>query len=350
MPLGRFGSVPPESFAARDDGSPDFVQWWYFDAELDDGHRLMAIFFPRAFASIDDLGNGPEPAVTLTLTTPRGATRQAAAFYPGALTLEPAARRVRFGDNRLEIDSAGNYRVVLRQGGIGCDLTYTPELAPWAPLPGPCGRMATPLLWLAAMRPLAGRSFHYASVMPRAHVAGTLWQDGRELTVGGTGYHEGGRTDVALARLFSYWYWARLFVGEWSFIFPMAATPRHSLHKSMRALLVARGTQIIGDAFDASGLLLSHRVHRYDTHAASGRQFPQALTFEGKLPGVRVTIEVELTDERVSFRFAPFAGPTPLPSTWMQHFARMAVDLRYEGERVLLEGEGVFETMLSGAI
>lgn len=349
MSLTRWGAVPPEPCRDLDDGSRGFTQWWYFDAEFEDGHRLMAILQPRMFARVEGEGNAPEPGITLALTDPTLENHRRRGFFPGALSHDPAAGVVRFGSNRLET-KGGEYRLALQLDDVGCDVRWVPDLAPWAPLAGLRGRMASPLLWLGQLRWAWGDRFEYASMVPRGRVEGTLRLGGREVQVRGAGYHERGVSNVAFSRLFAYWYWARLYIGEWTFVFPVAQTPSRSLRTTMRAMLVARGREVVCDLFDVSGLLLDHRVRRSERHAASGRDVPREITYTARLPGFKLDLDLELFHERESFLFSPFAGPTAATPAWLQHLAHAKVDLRWRGERIRLEGEAVFETMLSGSV
>lgn len=348
MKLTRWGAVPPEPCRDLDDRSPAFTQWWYFDAEFADGHRLMAILQPRMFARVLGEENESVPGLTLVLTDPSSRNYGRRAFFPGELTQDPATGVVCFGQNRLEF-SGGQCRLRLELEGVGCDLRWVPRLPPWAPLPGLRGRLAPALIALGQRRWAPSDHFEYASVIPRGHVEGTLRLGAREVPVVGSGYHERGVSNVAMSTFFASWFWARLFVNEWTFVFPVAQAPARLLHLPLRAMLVARGEQILCDQFDATGLLLHHRVRRSERHGPSGREVPRAVSYTARLPDFRLDLDLELFHEREAFQFSAFSGPTPLQPVWLQHLARATVDLRWRGERVRLEGEAVFETMLSGS-
>lgn len=332
----------------QDDGSSDYLQWWYFDAEFENGYHVMAIMLPHTFGRIESDGNGPDPAITLTITDPDYRNHHSREYYPGELSGASDRMVVTFGRNRMEYRE-GRYRLFIRQEGIGCELEFLPRLPPWAPIPGRGGYMTSPLLWLSRMAWSKGRYFHYASLIPRGRVKGKLILPGGEMEVKGRGYHEQGRTNTALPSMFTYWYWTRFYLGDWTFIFPVAESPRRTLHAKMRALLIYYKEEPVADIFDVSGIFLKHRIHDYRDHPGSGRRIPREATFWARRPGLRLRADMDLFHERVSFRYQPFTGTPPLQPLWCQHLMRVRVDMRWKGRPINLEGTGVFETMLTCA-
>jgi len=350
MRLTRIGEVRYQDCGCRDDGSPDFVQWWYFDAEFDCGHRLMAILVPRAFGRIEGESNGPDPMFTLTITDPSGKDRRSRTFYVGDFDYDASRPLVRYGSESFMECRDGRYRLCLQEDDVACDLLYEPQFPPWAPLPGRDGRLATPLLQLAQGAWTPGAYFHYASVIPRATVTGSLTVAGETQTIRGQGYHEQGRSNLPFTKLFSFWYWTRAYLGDWTFIFPVAATTRRSHHLSLRSLLIYHRGERVCDLFDPSGVLLSHRVTRSWHDADAGREIPREVQFSARTPSLRLEMTMELRHQRERFRFETFSDHTPLAPLWLQHLTHVKAQLRWRGQRHDLEGEGVFETMLSGAI
>jgi hypothetical protein len=49
----RFGiereAIEPHEDGLRTDGGPGSYEWWYFDAHLDDGAKLVVVFFTKEF-------------------------------------------------------------------------------------------------------------------------------------------------------------------------------------------------------------------------------------------------------------------------------------------------------------
>lgn len=321
------------------------LQWWYFDAEFSSGHRMMTVTMPRMVGDVNEDDNGPVPGVTLVIMDPEGRNHHTHAFYPGDFEGGGDRMFARFGGSTIQGDG-DRYRVSFRQDGLGFDLGYEPELPPWPPFPGRGGFMMKPLVW--AMAP--GKYMNYASMVPRGKVTGRLILPDGEVAVAGEGYHEQGRTDAPIQRLFNSWYWTRFFVGEWTFIFPAARAPRRMLNKTMHALLIYRGREPVFDFFDVTGMVLRHEVLERQTSEAGGRSdVPRRAVFSARWPGLRLRVEMDIFHELEAFRFKPFAGSTPEQPAWLQHVMNVAIEMSLDGQRHSMEGQGVFESMYTGA-
>ncbi|MFH1150485.1 MAG: hypothetical protein V1748_08425 [Actinomycetota bacterium] len=344
MREGRYKPLPYRSERYQWDGRSEYTQWWFFDGEFESGHRVMTIMMPRVFGAVEDDDNGPVPGITLAVVEPGPVAHRSHAYYPGEFSADESGMRMSFGEDFASFED-GRYRVRVLQGDVGFDLEYRPLLPPWPPFPGRAGFMAKPLLWTLA----PGKYFHYASMVPRGAVEGRLFFPGGEVAVSGVGYHEQGRTDARFQGLFSYWYWNRFFLGDWTFIFPVAQAPRRALNATMRALLVYRGDECLADIFDVTGLLLRHRVLEYQKHAPSGRRLPKRALFEARWRGTDLHVEMELGQEIEAFRFQALGETSALQPVWSQHVMSVAVGGRVAGEPVDLQGEGVFESMLTGS-
>jgi hypothetical protein len=333
----------------RPDGSTDFLQWWYFDAEFASGHHMMVTLMPRTLGRIDGDDNGPDPGISLTLTGPDLKNYRSREYYPGKFHGDTERMFARFADNTVEYRD-GRFHLSVLQQGIGCDLEYIPRYPPWAPLPGRGGYMARPLVCLSQRSLDRNRYFHYASMIPRGRVRGRLTLPGGAIDVEGEGYHEQGRTNSPLHKVFTCWYWTRFFLGDWTFIFPVGESPRATLNAKMRALLVRHREQVVADLFDVTGLVLNHRVKRFVRHPESGREdLPGEAVFSARWPGFRLEAAMALFHQREYFRFSPFTSRAPGAPAWFQHLMRVKVRMRLRGKPIDLEGTGVFETMFTGA-
>jgi hypothetical protein len=338
----RYKVLPYDLGRYQYDGEEEFTQWWYFDAEFESGHRVMAAFFPRMLGNVDDHDAGPVPGVTLVVMDPEGNNHHSHEYFPGRFSGDPERMRGTFGDNLVEW-ADGRYRLRVYLGETGIELDYQPLLPPWPPLPGRRGFLAPPLMWLLA----PGKYFHYASFVPRAKVEGKLFLPGGEVEVEGTGYHEQGRTNAPLAGIFKHWYWIRLFLDDWTIIFPLTQAPGAFHTRGMRALLVYRGDECLADLIDGTRLLLDHKILEYQSYEPAGRDdVPRRGLFTARTPGLRLRVEMDLKHQLEAFCWTPFTVKPERQPAWMQHVMDVGVDIRRKGKTVHLEGEGIFETML----
>jgi hypothetical protein len=306
----------------------------------------MTAFFPRMLGNVDDHAAGPVPGITMVIMEPGYVNHHSHEYYEGRFEGDPGRMRGAFGDNLVEWSWAdGRYRLRVHQGETGYELEYEPLLPPWPPLPGRRGFLAPPLMWHLA----PGRYFHYASFVPRGRVTGKLFLTGGEVEVTGTGYHEQGRTTAPLAGIFRYWYWIRLFLDDWTIIFPLTQAPGRLNARGMRALLVYHRDECLADLIDGTRLLLDHRVLEYQPYEPAGRDdVPRRCLFTARKPGLRLRAEMDLKHLLEGFCWQPFTARVDRQPAWMQHVMDVGVDVRWKGRPVRLEGEGIFETMLTG--
>lgn len=104
------------------------------------------------------------------------------------------------------------------------------------------------------------------------------------------------------------------------------------------------------DLFDVNGLLLRHEVTEYQESERTGRRdVPRRAAFSARLPHFKLEVEMDLFHELEAFRFTPFGDTTTMQPAWLQHIMNVRARGRWRGHLFDLEGEGVFETMLTGA-
>ena len=141
--------LPYESGHYAAEGAGGLLQWWYFDAEFESGHRLMSISMPQMIGDVNDDANGPVPGVTFVIMDPEGNNHHSHAYYPGDFEGSRDAMSVRFGSNTIE-GEGGDYDLSFRQGDVGFELSYRDTLPPWGPFQGRKGYMMKPALWTLA--------------------------------------------------------------------------------------------------------------------------------------------------------------------------------------------------------
>src|SRR5437588_10372237 len=61
--------VLPWEDGARTDGGPGTWEWWYFDANLDDGAKLVVVFSTKSFTDIE---RPLAPTIRIDLDLPDG--------------------------------------------------------------------------------------------------------------------------------------------------------------------------------------------------------------------------------------------------------------------------------------
>jgi hypothetical protein len=76
---------------------------------------------------------------------------------------------------------------------------------------------------------------------------------------------------------------------------------------------------------------------------------PRRALFSARWPGLSLKVEMDLYHQFEAFCWTPFKGKTVRQPAWTQHVMKVDVNMRLQGQPIHLEGNGVFETMLTGS-
>jgi hypothetical protein len=340
--------------------APDaFLQWWYFDAVLENGLHFMTFFLPRFAGSVD----GREPGLPMMEAVVReksGKTIQERRFFrQEELQASPEKTETRFGD-RCSIafhkggrgQELGQYRLRGETERIRYDLTLDPELPPWAPA-GAGGNVPRALMVMLRRSLFTTDSAHYVPLVPRGTLRGTIAVDGEAVSVRGSGYCEQGRLNFPLGRFVPAWYWLHVEHPPWTLLSgtvdPPAWVARFRPGTVGGFARVQKGERCLLSAFDFTGLAVRWHGIRKRAPKASGEQ---SMAWEAGVrlqrPGLRVTAELVSRDLLV---FVPFgyreeAAGSPY---WGQTVADVSVEVQEGGTRTRFQCEGILETMVTGA-
>src|SRR5882724_1810925 len=94
--------VAPWEDGARTDGGAGTYEWWYFDAHLDDGAKLVVVFFTKNFT---DIGKPLAPMIRIDLDLPDGTSHhKIGEFTPEEFSAAKDLCDVRIGANTFSGD------------------------------------------------------------------------------------------------------------------------------------------------------------------------------------------------------------------------------------------------------
>lgn len=334
------------------------LQWWYFDATFQDGHRLLTYFLPGFRGTIENQVPD-QPFLNAVLKTPGGEIlREPRSFPPSEFLPRPGDFGASFGEDcsvtfekGANPNGLGCYILKAKAGRLGYDLTLLPDIPPWSPF-GPRARI--PRWWMMlARRSISTRDyFHYAPFVPRGRMEGRITLDDEPFHVRGTGYHEQGRLSFPLYEFTEAWYWLHIEHSPWTILTGTAVHPPGYLKpkKETRggfAFVQEDGKCLLAIA-DPSGLLVSWK--RIDKHAPEAEgDVNMAWDAEVRLsrPGLVLNATVRSGEVLECMPFY-YHGETPVKPYWSQSIARAEVQVLQGARRVAFETECVLETMVSG--
>ncbi|MDQ1369763.1 MAG: hypothetical protein QOF20_2116 [Acidimicrobiaceae bacterium] len=226
-------SIAPWEDGARTDNSPGTYEWWYFDAHLDDGAKLVVAFMNKDIAEPQ---KPLSPLLRLDLDLLDGRHFEKLIHYPAsAWSAAKDHADVHLGENRFSGD-LHNYRITATAEEISVDITLTGEVPPWRP--------ATGYLLFGSDRSL---EFAWLPSVPQGTVAITYSVSSEQHEATGVGYHDHNWGNVGLMKVVHDWYWARGQAGPYSVIASYITASKRYGYEPLPIFMLAREKVLVGD-------------------------------------------------------------------------------------------------------
>ena len=221
------GQVENWEDGRRDDSRPGSYEWWYFDAVLDDGTKIVIYYGDKFLNQVFE--QGPFPYVELKVTLPDGTLfDEAESFKPSDGILAADHCDFKVGGHRLTGDLREYQVLVSPINGLGVDLKLTNIGSSWRP--GTAYFGFTP-----EGEEDEDQYFTWLCAVPRGKVEGTLTIQGETKHVTGFGYHDHQWGNVYPSFVWNHWTWARQSFGDYSVLMfdfnavPMYGGGRHTI-------------------------------------------------------------------------------------------------------------------------
>ncbi len=218
---------------ARTDDRPGSYEWWYFDAHLDDGAKLVVVFMDKDLTTPQ---KPLEPTIRLNLALADGRIfERFVTFDPAVWSSANDHADVRIGENRFTGDLR-TYRINATVEDIAVDITLEREVPSWRP--------ATGYLLFGEARNL---EFSWLPSVPQGRVTATYSIGDERHETTGTGYHDHNWGNVGMMDIIHDWYWARGQAGPYSVIASYITATEKYDYASIPIFMLARDGVLVGD-------------------------------------------------------------------------------------------------------
>jgi len=229
----RRGEIAQFEDGLRTDTTPGTYEWWYFDAHLDDGAKLVVTFYTKDYATPQ---RPLEPMITLDLDLPDGRTlHKRAKFAPAEFQASAEQCDVRIGSNRFT-GNLREYEITATIDDVSVDIRLASLTEPWRSETGQIlfgDKEEKIFAWLP--------SVPYGRVTAIYRVGSTV----HETT--GTGYHDHNWGNESLLALVNHWYWGRGHLGPYSFISAYVVTEKRYGYTPFPVFMLASEGKVIAD-------------------------------------------------------------------------------------------------------
>ncbi|MFD7026070.1 hydroxyneurosporene dehydrogenase [Promicromonospora sukumoe] len=255
------GRVAGWEDGARTDGRPGTYEWWYFDAHLDDGAKLVVIFMTKDLSAPK---RPLTPQIRLNLDLPDGRSLEIVKDFPAAsLSASTTGADVVIAGNTFAGDLS-HYEIHADVDGIQVDVTLDAQLRPWRPHTG-----------YLVFGPERDQEFSWLPAVPQGTVRGSYQVEGVRTEVTGVGYHDHNWGNVGMMSIINDWYWARGQAGPYSVITSYITAHRKYGYEPIPIFLLARDGRVVAD--DAS--LVSFEAADVSTDPRTGKPVAAVTTY-----------------------------------------------------------------------
>jgi hypothetical protein len=218
---------------ARTDDRPGTYEWWYFDAHLDDGTKLVVVFMDKDLA----MPQKPlEPTIRLNLDLADGRSfEKLVTFDPATWSSATDRADVRIGENRFTGD-LHTYRINAHVDDIAVDVMLEGEVPSWRPETG--------YMLFGEDRDL---EFAWLPSVPQGKVTATYSIGDERHETTGTGYHDHNWGNVGMMEIVHDWYWARGQAGPYSVIASYITAHEKYDFAAIPIFMLAKDGVLVGD-------------------------------------------------------------------------------------------------------
>jgi hypothetical protein len=225
--------IEPWEDGARTDDRPGSYEWWYFDAHLEDGAKLVVVFMDKDFTTPQ---KPLSPAIRLNLDLADGRSFEKMVEFDDALWSSAKDHAdVRIGENRFTGDLQ-TYRINATVDEIAVDITLEREVPSWRPETG--------YLLFGEARNL---EFSWLPSVPQGRVTATYRIGDDRHETRGIGYHDHNWGNVGMMDIIHDWYWARGQAGPYSVIASYITAHERYGFTAVPIFMLARDGKLVGD-------------------------------------------------------------------------------------------------------
>jgi hypothetical protein len=218
---------------ARTDGRAGTYEWWYFDAHLDDGAKLVVVFLTKAFT---DIGKPLAPTIRLDLDLADGSSNyKIGEFKPEEFSAAKDRCDVRIGANTFSGD-LHTYTITAKVGDVEVRVSLTGEVPAW--------RSQTGHMYFGANDE---HEFNWLPAVPQGKVDATYRVAGKTYTASGVGYHDHNWGNAPMNSLINHWYWARGQAGPYTTIASYITAEETYGNAEFPIFMLAKGGEVVAD-------------------------------------------------------------------------------------------------------
>lgn len=332
MPKNSYPVAQVWEDGLRTDPNKQSFEWWYFDANLDDGSTIVLTFFTKQPSH----SKGPlDPSIQIVYTTPSGQKQNFNQnFPPASFKASKEKCDVEMGPNKVEGDLK-KYQIHLDMTNISGQLEFD--------------RIAPSYSTSQTKESSKPEYFGWFPAIPYGTVKGELTINGKQTKFKGTGYHDHNWGIIDLKNVCQYWYWGRGKADDYYIIYTVMILPKILGGKHASILYLAKGDKTL--LIDSNHL----DVTKIDINPPTPKKghLPKSLTLSYNQGEDSVIINLS------NPKMIEYSDPTQGEPKWkaflthlfsnplyVRYNADLELDLTLDGKKIAKKGNSLYEIMI----
>ncbi len=332
--------VQPFEDGMRMEDAKGTYEWWYFDAHLDNGAKMVVVFFTKPY-TMPHLPLSPMIRINLELPDGRSVVK-IMKFDAKEFSSSRESCDVRIGNNRFYGD-LHHYTIQAEIDDVSVEVQLQGQIRPWRPKSGhmyygPEG---------------SERFFAWLPSVPQGAVSATFTVGDEKFSSAGVGYHDHNWGDAPIKSLIHHWYWGRAEVGDFTVIAANITAAEKYGYTPQIQFLLAKDGDVLAD--DERAVTFS--IDQVQVNEATGKPVADIVKYEARNGDNRYVVTFERMKTILQSRFIDDAPPEQRAQ--LQESGEDGAYLRFTGyvtvehfvneNRVALEkGEALWELMYFG--
>lgn len=237
----RFGLTPNTPLAVWEDGmrtsgGKDSYEWWYLDADLEDGSKAVVIFYTKEFTRIK---KPLRPIIRVAIYQSDGTLIQKNwTFDADVFSASKTSCNVTIGKNYFR-GNLKNYEIHVEDEDFQLTVQLQRTTQSWRPKTGHI-----------AFGPEQDQLFNWVVAVPKGDVQLSYTQQGITTTTKGAGYHDHNWGNVNMMDLFHHWYWSRTAIGPYNIIAAQMVATKDFDHRPVQVFHLSKNGRTIADDGD----------------------------------------------------------------------------------------------------